>query len=215
MKEKHLVSIGITLMICISAGFVGMLVFTDIYDEIKSNIVEVICLSCLKLNPKTFMDFTFQTANGQVHPDFILENLTKGPIFLHFSEDDCPACDVMFPVIKQFFGVGPQKQISYFTITTFKNQTVPYIYIYLDDRNTPSQWLDLFDIYDKDHIQGLPMFTVVTLGYEHGGDIKPYYTTLYGSFKDNDEQRIQLLDELMDEAFRLYDENKAGFHNHH
>ena len=215
MKEKNLVSIGIALTILISLGFGGMLAFTNIYDEIKSTIVEVICLSCLKLNPKTTMEFTFETANGQAHPDFVLENLTKGPVFLHYSEDDCAACDIMFPVLKQFFSVEPQKGISYHTITAFKNQSVPYFYIYLDDENTPEEWLNTFDIYDKDHIQGLPMFTVVTLGYEHSGDIKPYYTTLYSAFKENDEQRIQLLTELMDEAFELYNENKEGFGHHH
>ncbi len=214
MNEKYLISIGMTLAICISAGLGAMFFLTDIYNEIKTSIVDIICLSCLKLNPKTSMEFTFETANGQTHPDFVLENLTKGPVFLHYSEDDCAACDIMFPVIKQFFNIEFPKAISYHTITMFRNQTVPYVYIYLDDKSTPSQWLDSFKIYDKDHIQGLPMFTVVTLGYEHSGDIKPYYTTLYSAFKDNDQQRIQLLTELMDEAFELYNENKIGF-NHH
>ena len=59
------------------------------------------------------------------------------------------------------------------------------------------------------------MFTIVTLGYEHSGDIKPFYTTLYGAFEDNDQQRIQLLTDLMDEAFELYNENKAGYSHHH
>ncbi|MDH7506878.1 MAG: hypothetical protein QHH15_03720 [Candidatus Thermoplasmatota archaeon] len=214
MKNKYVVSIGITLVICISVGFSAMLIFTDVYNEVKFKIVDVICLSCLKLNPKTSMDFTFETANGQAHYDFILENLTKGPVFLHYSEDDCPACDIMFPVIKEFFNIELQKEKLYYTVTTFKNQTVPYIYIYLDDKNTSEQWLNTFYIYDKEHIQGVPMFTVITLGYEHGGNIKPFYTTLYGAFKNNNEERIQTLTELMDEAFRLYNENKAGF-NHH
>jgi thiol-disulfide isomerase/thioredoxin len=215
MKERYIVSIGIILAICISAGLGAVFTFTDIYDEVKKSIVEIICLSCLKLTPKTSMEFTFKTANGQNHPDFVLENLTKGPVFLHYSEDDCAACDIMFPVIKQFFNIEFPKETSYHTITAFRNQTVPYIYIYLDDKNTPSQWLDSFDIYDKDLIKGLPIFTVVTLGYEHSGDIKPYYTTLYGAFKDNDEQRLQLLTELMDESFDLYNENKEGFEPHH
>jgi hypothetical protein len=215
MKEKYFATFGITIMICIYVGLGGMFVFTDIYNETKSSIVEIICLSCLKLNPKTSMDFTFETANGQMHPDFVFENLTKGPIFLHYSEDDCAACDIMFPVIKQFLNIDLQKQKSYHTITSFKNQSVPYFYIYLDDKSTSLDWLNTFDIYDKDHIQGLPMFTVVTLGYEHSGVIKPYYTTIYSAFKDNDEQRIQLLTELMDEAFGLYNEFKVGFENHH
>jgi len=214
MKEKYLVSVGVILTICISTGLGAIFVFSDIYDEIKSSIVEVICLSCLKLNPKTQMDFTFTTANGQAHPDFIIENLTKGPIFLHYSEDDCAACDVMFPVIKQFLNVEPEKAKSNYTFTSFRNQSVPYFYIYLDDRETLEQWLGTFDIYDKDHIKGLPMFTVITLGYEHSGDIKPYYTTIYSAFKDNDEQRVQLLTNLMDEAFALYNEFKEGFGHH-
>jgi len=214
MKKRYIVSFGIALLICFSS-FGALIVFTDIYNEVKSSIVDVICLSCLKLNPKTSMDFTFETANGKAHPNFILENLSKGPIFLHYSEDDCPACDIMFPVIKQFFNLELQKEKSYYTIAKFRNQTVPYFYIYLDDKDTSDQWLNTFYLYDKDHIQGLPMFTVVSLGYEHGGDIKPYYTTIYSAFKDNLEQRIQLLTELMDEAFRLYNENKAGYNHHH
>ena len=215
MKEKQLASIGIALVICVSAGLGAMFVFTDIYHEIKSSIVEIICLSCLKLTPKTTMDFTFDTANGQMHPDFILENLTKGPVFLHYSEDACSACDVMFPIFEDFFNIDLQKEKSSYQITSYNNQTILYFYIYLDDKNTPINWLNTFDIYDKDHIQGLPMFTVISLGYEHGGDIIPYYTTLYGAFKDNYEQRIQLLTELMDEAYSLYNENKIGFDHHH
>lgn len=208
---KKMLVIQISLLLLVSGSLGGMLYYTDIYEEIQGGIVEVLCLSCIKLNPKTSTDFTFDTANGKPHSKFVLDYISEGPVFLHYSEDDCPGCDVMFPIIKQFLNVEPEKEKSHHKMTSFENQTVPYFYIYLDDDATSQEWLDSFYIYDKDHIQGLPMFTVITLGYAHSGKIEPYYSTLYGAFKENTQQRIDLLTELMQEAFELYYENLPGY----
>ncbi|MGF3584943.1 MAG: hypothetical protein ACQXXD_04430 [Thermoplasmatota archaeon] len=208
---KKLFVLKITALAVSSILFVGMLAYTNVYTDIQTSIVETLCLSCIKLRSKTSRNFTFETANGKPHPDFVLENLTKGPVFLHYSERACPACDVMYPVIKQFFNVEFQKEKSYFTLTSFENSTVVYIYIYLDDSSTPKEWLDSFRIYDNEHIKGLPMFTIITLEYEHGGEIKPYYTTLSGTFLDTNEERIDLLTKLMQESFELYNKNRAGY----
>ncbi len=213
MRKMLVLKIGALL---VSSGlFVGMLAFTDVYSGVQSSIVETLCLSCIKLRSKTSLNFTFETANGEAHPDFVMKNLTKGPVFLHYSENACPACDVMYPVIKQFFNVEFQKDKSYYNITSFENSTVVYIYVYLDDSSTPKQWLDSFKIYDKEHIKGLPMFTVVTLEYEHGGDIKPYYATLSGAFLDTNAERIDFLTQLMQESFDMYNQNRVGYPNHH
>lgn len=209
---KKILVVQISFLLIISGTLGGMFLFTDIYEEVQSSIVEILCLSCIKLNPKTSTEFTFETANGQPHPEFILNNLTKGPVFLQYSEDDCPACDIMFPVIKQFLNVEPEKDKSYYTLTTFENQTVPYFYIYLDDGETSEEWLNTFEIYDKDHVKGLPMFTVVSLGYEHSGEIKPYYTTAYGTLGlDEDEDRKELLTNIILDGIELYNENRPGF----
>jgi hypothetical protein len=208
---KKLFAVQVSLLLVISISFVGMLYYSDIYEVTEGGIVKVLCLSCIKLYPLTSTDFTFDTGNGKPHPEFIFESLREGPVFLHYSEDACAACDIMFPVIKEFFNVEPEKDKSYHTVTTFEDQIVPYFYIYLDDEATSQEWLNTFEIYDKDQIHGLPMFSVITINYAHSGIIEPYYTTLYGAFKDNTEQRIEYLTELMQEAFQLYEENLPGF----
>jgi len=117
----------------------------------------------------------------------------------------------MFPSVLEFLQVQPEKDKSYYKLTTFEDQSIPYYYIYLDDEATSEDWLRSFEIYDKDHIHGLPMFSVVTINYAHSGIIEPYYTTLYGAFKDNIEQRVEFFGELMQEALVLYNENIPGF----
>ena len=208
---KKLFAVQMSLLIVISISFTGMLYYTDIYEIIQGGIVEVLCLSCIKLYPMTSTDFTFETGTGEPHPDFILDSLKDGPIFLHYSEDACTACDIMFPSILEFLNVKPEKTKSYYKLTTFEDKPVPYYYIYLDDEATSEEWLNTFNIYDKDHIHGLPMFSVITINYAHSGIIEPYYTTLYGAIKDNTEQRIDFFTELMQEAFVLYEENLPGF----
>jgi len=189
-----------------------MFFYTDIYEEVQANIVETLCLSCIKLKTKTSTDFIFDTATGQPHSDFVVEDLKNiGPVFLHYSEKACPACDIMYPIIKDFFDIDFQKDKSYETLVTYKNTTISYIYIYLDDSSTPDDRVESFDIYDKDFVQGLPMFSFITLEYHHGGDIKPFYTTLYGAFNSNTEERVYTLTNLMDETIDLYDRNKGGF----
>jgi len=208
---KKLFAVQMSLLLIVSISFVGMLYYTDIYEVTQGGIVEVLCLSCIKLFPLTSTDFTFETGTGEPHPDFIWDSLREGPIFLHYSEDACAACDVMFPSVLKFLQVEPEKDKSYHKVTSFEDQPVHYYYIYLDDESTSEELLHTFEIYDKDHIHGLPMFSVITINYAHSGLIEPYYTTLYGQFEDNDEQRIEFFGELMEEAFVLYNENKPGF----
>jgi|GEM_PF-430810 len=215
VKVKKILVFQISALLVSSGLFLGMLAFTDVYGEVQNTIVETLCLSCIKLKSKTSVSFTFETANGAAHPDFIMKNLTRGPVFLYYGEKACPACDVMYPVVKQFLHVEFQKDKSYYNLTSFENQTVVYIYIYLDDSGTPKEWIDSFKIYDKDHINGLPMFTIVTLEYEHGGNVRPYYATLSGAFLDTDEERINFLTKLMQESFSMYNRNKIAYQNHH
>ena len=212
---RKMLVLQISALLVSSGLFVGMLAFTDVYGGVQTSIVETLCLSCIKLKSKTSVDFTFETVNGAPHPDFVLDNLTKGPVFLHYSEKACVACDVMYPVIKQFLHVEFEKDKSYYNLTSFENSTVAYIYVYLDDSSTPRDWIDSFKIYDKEHITGLPMFTIVTIEYEHGGDIKPYYATLSGAFLDTDEERIDFLTQLMQESFGMYTQNRVAYQEQH
>ncbi len=209
---KKFLTLQICALILVSGALGGMFAFTPVYDEVRSGIVLVLCLSCLKLEPKTNAEFTFATADNQPHANFVLENLTKGPVFLHYSGDSCAGCDIMYPVIKDLFDVEFGKQDMFSTIATFENIPIPYIYINI--HHTTNELRDAQVIYDKDHIGGIPMFTIVTLGYDNG-DVKPKYTTLYGTLATNgaatDAQRLVFLQQILHQSIEMYKQNRAGY----
>jgi len=205
----------VVTFIVVAGALGGMLAVTPVYDEVRSGIVLVLCLSCLKLEPNTLAEFTFQTADNQSHATFVLENLSYGPVFLHYSGDACAGCDVMYPVIKDLFSIEFGKQDMFSSIVAFENTSVPYIYVNI--HHTIDVLRDAQPIYDKDHVGGIPMFTIVTLGYDNG-DVKPKYTTLYGTLAtygcDTDAQRLVFLQQLLRQSIEMYNQNKEGYHHH-
>jgi hypothetical protein len=205
------VVLQVCALVLISGALGGILAFTPVYDEVRSGIVLVLCLSCLKLEPKSIADFTFVTANNQDHPGFVLENLSHGVVFLHYSGDSCAGCDTMYPVIKELFSIDFGKQDMFHTRISFENSTIGYIYVNID--HTIHELRDAQPIYDKDHFSGIPMFTIVTLGYDNG-NVKPKYTTLYGTLTtygcSTDAERVVFLQELIRESIVMYNQNKAG-----
>ena len=208
---KKILSLQIIMMVLISGSLGGMLFLTDIYDYVKSDIVTIICSSCLKLKPKTeieytYEDFIFETANNNPHPNFILENLTTGPIFIFFSEDACYGCDIMSPLIKKIFNVNFGKKDIFYDKVIFENSNITFIYCNID--HTSKKLRDSLDIYDKEHIKILPMFVIITKRYDENTDkIDPCYLTLYGAFLDNDNKRKNLLSELVNQSIDLYNQN--------
>jgi hypothetical protein len=213
---KKFFALQVCALVLVSGALAGMFAFTPVYHEVRSGIVLVLCLSCLKLEPKTIADFTFKTADNQPHAGFVLENLSHGPVFLHYSGDACAGCDVMYPVIKDLFSIEFGKQDMYHTIVNFENSSVTYIYVNI--HHTIDELRDAQPIYDKDHVGGIPMFTVVTLGYDNG-IVKPKYTTLYGTLTtygcDTDAQRLVFLQQLVRQSIEMYNQNKAGYPHHH
>ena len=116
-----LFSVQISLLIIFAGAFGGMLIFTDVYDDIKSTIVEKTCYSCIKMDPISRIDFTFDTVDNFSHPSFVLDNLTKGPIFLAFRQDVCAACDKMELILKDILNVEFGKIIlQYTTVVRFE-----------------------------------------------------------------------------------------------
>jgi hypothetical protein len=212
---KKLFVLQVCALLLVSGALGGMLAFTGVYDEVRSGIVLVLCLSCLKLEPKTTTGFIFETVDNAPHPPFVLENLSEGPVFLFYSGDACAGCDVMYPVIKDLFSVEFGKQDMYHTLAPFENSTVAYLYINI--HHTIDELRDAQPIYDKDRIGGIPMFTIVTLGYDNG-KVKPKYTTLYGTLttygSTTDEQRLAFLQQLLRESIDMYNQNKAGYPHH-
>ena len=93
----------------------------------------------------------------------------------------------------------------------FENSEVAYLYTNID--HASEEMKRSFPIYDKDHIGGLPMFAIITLGYDKG-IIKPYYTSLYGTLGlDNDEDRLVFLTELIQDSIDIYNQNSEGYNN--
>jgi hypothetical protein len=208
MKKNQLIQIAVAGLIVLSGC--AMIATTTIYDDVYTSIVQVLCLSCIKLEPLTSSDYTFETAHNQPHIDYVLENLKTGVVFLHFSEDACYGCDVMYPVIKDLFSIDFGKEEMIYYQLSYNNQTVHYYYTNID--HAIKERIDAFFVYDKDHIGGLPMFTIATVGYD-SGIIKPYYTSLYGTLNINtDEKRLEFLQSIMQESLQLWDENHVAYH---
>jgi hypothetical protein len=201
------------LIMVLSFGFLGMMISTDVYNDVQSSIVEVLCLSCLKLDPSlpTDLEYTFETANEEPHPDFVLENLSSGIVFLHYSKDACAGCDIMLPTIQELFSVKYGKEDMFQKDILFEGNILHYYYINID--HTTMVKKKSVNIYDKDHVEGLPMFTIVTLFYDHG-TIKPFYTSLYGTLGSNydtHQKRFNYLYDLILENMVLWDENISGY----
>jgi len=214
MKKKFF-AVQVVSLLLVSGALAGMVVFSPVYAEVRDGIVLVLCLSCLKLEPKTSSEFIFETVNDASHPGFVLENLTQGPVFFFYSGDACAACDEMYPVIKELFSVEFDKQERFFERVLFENTTISYIYINI--HHTSEELRQSQQIYDKDNIGGIPMFTLITLGYDKG-TIRPKYTTVYGTLAPfgptTDPQRLAFLQELLRESIEMYNDNKAGYHPH-
>lgn len=208
-KKKKQFFAQLIFFILITGGLSGMLIGTDVYEEVHDSLVEVLCLSCLKLDPKTTKEFTFDTVNNAAHPEYVTDNLSSGIVFLHYSEDACPGCDIMLPIVQDLLSVEYEKKELFSANVDYEGQQINYFYTNLDHA-TPGR-TEPFETYDIKDVKGLPMFTIVTLGY-YSGVIKPKLVTLYGTLGvDTYEQRMQVLEEVIEDAFTLWNENIPGY----
>jgi len=206
---KKIAVIQITLLILISGAGVGMLIYTDVYDDIHGTIVSTLCLSCIKLDPVSKLDFVFETSNGEPHPNFVLENLTTGPVFIEYRSDVCEACDKMAPIVKDIFKVSFEKEDTLYEKINYNGLTVHFYHINLDHANQIQK--DSFSIYDKDDRKGVPMFVIITVKYNRG-IIDPCYTAAYGTLGEKTEEgRRNLLTDMINDGIGLYEQNKAGY----
>lgn len=212
---KKFLALQVCALLLVSGSLAGMFAFTPVFNEVRSGIVLVLCLSCLKLEPNTASNFTFFTIDNVSHPDFVLENLTKGPVFLHYSGDSCAGCDVMLPVIQELFSVEFGKQDTFNASIIIDNLTIQYIYVNI--HHTNDELKNTQAIYDKDHVSGIPMLTIITLGYDNG-KIKPTYTSLYGTLSkykcDTDAKRLAFLQDILQDSIGMYNDNRAGYSHH-
>ena len=200
MKSFFAFQIGAVFVVAIALG--SVLYTTGVYSDVQNNIVNVLCLSCIKLDPKTSANFTFDTGTGEPHPAFIRDNLTTGPIVIAYSEDVCEACEQMHPVIEHLLNVSYGEKDAVYTHTLYEGTNVTFFFINID-HNTP-QFAATRAIYDKDDVDGLPMFTFITLRYDEG-PVRPYYTSVYGVVSET------ALAGILTDSIHLYHENSVGY----
>jgi hypothetical protein len=206
MKRLFAVQIGVILLV---AG--GVVYSSGVYTAVQDNIVNVLCLSCIKLEPKTSANFTFQTATGASHPLFIRENLTTGPIVIMYSEDVCAACEEMYPVVQSLLNVTFEKHQMIYTHSLYQGTNVTFFFVNID--HTTQERRDTRKLYDKDHVDGLPMFTFITLRYDEG-TVRPYYTSVYGTLGPSyptPAEREAALAGILEDSVHLYHENRIGY----
>jgi len=211
--KKEFVAVQVVVLVVFSAALGGMIVFSGVYDEVYSNIVSVTCLSCIKLQPATNIKFSFDTNNGKAHPDFVIENLSNGPVFLAYRTIVCDFCDEMDPVLEEIFEVNYTVEDPLVVKTKeFNGTSVTFIHInkdlVSDDlKNTQAIYAN------KGQETLVPMFTVITVNYNRGkGKVTPYYGTAYGTLKkDTYEDRKAEVTKMIDDGIRLYNEFSAGY----
>lgn len=212
-KKNALITVQVALLIVFAGAVGGMLATTDVYDQIYDRIVSVICLSCIKLNRVFALNYQFNPANGEkYHPEFIIEDLEKAPVFLAFRTDVCEYCDVMEPLIMQVFNNSFEMESVFSETIDFNGSDV--IFYHINNDHATGELKNLQDYYDVDGFGAVPMFTIITLEYDHSGIVSPLYLTLYGvlDIDYTSEQRIQEITNLVNDAIELYDENRQGFY---
>lgn len=206
---KKMIVVKLALVVLITIGIADMALEYGTYDDIHNTIVSTLCLSCIKLDPVSRLDFVFETGNGEEHSEFVLENLTEAILFIEYRSDVCKACDDMAPIIKEIFNLKFEKEDTLYKRVDYLDTIVNFYHINLDHATQIQK--DSFSIYDKDQVGGVPMFVVITVKYDRG-IIKPCYTNAYGTLgKETDAERKEMVEGLIEDGLTLYEQNSEGY----
>lgn len=188
------------MILIFAGGFTFLIVGTDVYEDVQQSIVSTVCLSCIKMYPVPTFEFVFETKNGQDHPNFVIDNLSKGPIFLAYRKDVCDGCEIMDPLVEEVFNVDFDLD-DYEDYIDFEGTTIYFRHINVD--RTQGEFKNSFDIYGG---AGVPMFVVITLG-NNSGIIEPYYRLEYGTLGvHTDYQRKEFLRTMLRESIEYYNQ---------
>jgi len=200
-----------TAIVIVISSLLALSFYTPVYHEIKSSIVSTLCLSCIKLDPRTTLNFIFKTANNQPHPKFVLENLTIGPIFIDYRKDACSACDALELIIKSIFKLNYTKEEDLREIVDFNGTKIVFFHINID--HTPQYKRKSFDVYDIKNVRGVPMITIITLNLNRSSlMVKPFFFTGYSFLeKPKAEDAKPIIINLIKDAIAMYNSNKAGY----
>ena len=203
-KEISIASMVISLVLLSS-----ILLCTDVYLKVRDRTVSVLCLSCIKMEPRSIVEFRFQTINREGIDHLILENLSRGPVFLHFRTDACPACDEMDPIVGDIFDVEDMDKPFLSKVKRFDDVDVKLIHINLD--HVDSNFMKIYRSFDVSEKGVVPMYVIVTIGRD-GEEIKPCFATLYGYLgKSNPKEAKKVLIDVIKTAVNLYKMNGSGY----
>jgi thiol-disulfide isomerase/thioredoxin len=177
------------------------------------------CLGCLGLYPNVQLEFVFDTANDQPHPDFVLDQLeNEGPVFIEFTQNDenCPACKRMRPYVKQLKDEFSDR-ILFIIININENEFAQYYQGDTDlDPIEDTKEKSYYAIYDLENIAGglvaTPTYAIITLGMDDDGTVKPMFAVGYGEYKEEDAKKTK--DDLaiaLDVSLGNYFENREWY----
>jgi len=225
---KKILVLQVTFLVVFSGALGGMLAMTDVYDEVQRKIVEELCLSCIKLKPNTIKEYRF-LSDAESHPDFVIENLSKGPVIIDYRITFCPGCNeleeyILEDVFKTSFpnplADSDDNEVPdlVYLERQFKGTNVTFIHFNTGDTNSLD--VPIGGEYDKSRKTydvigdgGNPMLVFITYGYNHGF-IEPCYSTLYsigsGNYATDSKQIKAELVDLINEAVDLFNEHKAA-----
>ena len=207
-SKRAFLALQIVAIIIFAGGLGGLLVTTDVYDDIQDTIVTTLCLSCIKLDPVSRLDFVF-LKNLDDHPEFVLKNLTTGIIFIEYRSDVCKACDDMAPIVKDIFHLSFDKKETLYELVDYNGSDIHFYHINIDHATQVQK--DSLHTYDKDNVGGVPMFVVITVKYDRG-DLKPSFATAYGTLGlDTDDERRELLTDMIEDGLDLYQQFHTGY----
>jgi len=205
---KKILALQISFLIVFSGVGTGLILSTDVYDDIHRKIVEELCLSCIKLKPDTKMEYIFETANKNPHPDFVLENLSKGPIFITYRIDFCPGCDKIEEDLIDILNISFGPYDVFYKTIKFNNSNITFIHINTNQVEEGGELYNSRFIYDIVGDEGNPMLVFITYGYNHGF-IEPSYATTY-VLKEKPENHQEELISYISESIYLYNTHKKA-----
>ncbi|MDD5502884.1 MAG: thioredoxin family protein [Candidatus Thermoplasmatota archaeon] len=185
-------TIRLVAVLLVGAFFFATGTYFSGYGDSKA-IGSVLCLSCIKLEPKISVEFRFETANGAEHPQFVLDALKDGPILIDYSQNNCEGCEIMHP----YFNALADKYAA----------SCNFLYINMDE--TP-EMRPSFDVYNVlGGAGGTPMWVMVTLGQDKlSGLAKPYFAVGYGYLGETvPEKGAEMMERMIIEGITLYGQN--------
>lgn len=155
------------------------------------------CLGCLGLYPNIELEFRFETVDDLEHPEFVLDQLTEGPVFIEFTQNDenCPPCARMRPKVKEL-EEEYSDEIAFFIININENEKA--MFFNNDEHVEPvsdSEEEEYYQVYDIEKIAGglvaTPTYIIVTINEDEDGNIRPSFAVGYGEYKEEDAQKTK------------------------